>query len=382
MEDQRKSSAEQSYQQGLDSFRKSDFDTGIQYFISAAKQDYMPAIKELGICYLHGISLEQDLKKAIIYFKKSKQHPESQFELCKLFFFGHGVKQDLDLAKKLLVFSVKNKYLPAVNMMALCYVIANDIEKATTLFNLALSNNDRFANHLYQQQLIQKNTDTLEFINLFNWPLVNEEYQKESINNSPEIFEVSNLLSEIECEYIKFISSPFMRPSMTIDPKTGEHVKDEIRTSYSATVDWLTEDPAINLIMQKCCDNFGVNVSQSEVLHVLHYSIGEEYKPHYDFFGGTDDHNNFTVDQQRIKTICLYLNDVEEGGNTTFPNLNKFVVPKKGSAVFFENINPENNEPYIESLHAGEPIIKGEKWLATLWIRSHDTNRGAHYESI
>jgi len=217
---------------------------------------------------------------------------------------------------------------------------------------------------------------------LFDWPSLEQTQQKNNINHSPEIFEVADLLSKIECEYIKYISSPFMRPSMTVNPKTGEHVKDEIRTSYSATIDWLAEDPAINLIMQKCCNLFDVNANQSEVLHVLHYSIGEEYKPHYDFFGGTDDHNNFTDKQQRIKTICLYLNDVEQGGNTTFPNLNKSIKPKKGNAVFFENINPENNVPYIESLHAGEPIIRGEKWLATLWIRNHQTNRGINYESI
>jgi prolyl 4-hydroxylase len=245
-----------------------------------------------------------------------------------------------------------------------------------------LKHNDRFAQHLRQQNLINGKIDELNFIQSFNWPDVTSEFDKNSINHSPEIFEINQLLSEIECEYIKYIASPFMRESMTVDPKTGQHVKDEIRTSYSATIDWLTEDPAINLIMQKCCNNFAVDANQSEVLHVLHYSIGEEYKPHYDFFGGTAEHNNFTEDQQRIKTICLYLNDVKAGGNTSFPNLNQSVSPKKGNAVFFENINPENNEPYTDSLHAGEPIIQGEKWLATLWIRNHETKRGMNYESI
>ncbi len=382
MEDQNTVTVEQSYQQGLDSFANSDFDTGIEHFIAAAKKDYLPAIKELGICYLHGISVEQNLSKAIIYFKKSKHHPESQFELCKLYFFGYGVKQDLSLARKLLILAVKKEYSPAVNLMAVCYAIDQKNENCAALLNLALSNNDRFANHVYQQQLIHKNTADIGFINSFNWPSLDRDCTKTSINNSPEIFVINQLLSEIECEYTKFVSSPFMRPSMTVDPNTGEHVQDEIRTSYSAAIDWLTEDPAITLIMQKCCNNFGVNASQSEVLHVLHYSIGDEYKPHYDFLGGTDDNNNFTEDQQRIKTICLYLNDVEQGGNTTFPNLDKFVKPQKGNAVFFENINPENNQPYTESLHAGEPIIQGEKWLATLWIRNHDTNRGINYESI
>ena len=58
------------------------------------------------------------------------------------------------------------------------------------------------------------------------------------------------------------------------------------------------------------------------------------------------------------------------------------VQPEKGTAVFFENVNPKTSEPFIESLHAGEPVIAGEKWLATLWIRNQDTHRGPDYDSI
>ncbi len=369
------------YDKGLDFFQKGDFKKGIKCFVIAAKKEYEPAIKELGLCYLHGISVKRNLNHAIKCFKNSRNQVESQYELAKLFFFGYGVKKDLVIAKKLLILAVKNNYPPALNLMAVCYKLSQNDEYANILFNRSLLSKDRFANHLSKLNLISEVNEDVGFVNDFNWPEFSA-YNKEILNTKPDTFSIEGILSEIECEYIKYTSSPFMRESMIVNPETGQLVKDDIRTSYSATIDWLSEDPAINLIMKKCCINFDIETEQSEVLHVLHYSVGEEYKPHYDFFGGIDGKDNFQSQQQRIKTIVLYLNNVEEGGNTSFPKLQLSVKPQKGKAVFFENFNVDNNQPYIESLHAGEPVVKGEKWLATLWLRGKNTNRGPNYESI
>lgn len=373
-------SPEQHYTQGLNCFSQNDFTQGLKHLKQAALKDYHPAIKELGLCFLHGIGIKQDLDKAISYFKKARYDSESQFELMKAYFFGYGVTKNLDIAKKLLILSVQNKYPPALNIMALCYLLTGEENKANVLFHTSLAKKDAFAQHLKNLDLITPSEEDLSFIKAFQLPTIKELNKQNTIHSNPNIFCIDALLSDIECEYIKYVASPFMRESMTVDPATKQFVRDTIRTSYSSTVDWLTEDPAVNLIMQKCCFQFDEPAENSEVLHVLHYSVGEEYKPHYDFFGGMEGQDNFKPEDQRIKTICLYLNDVEAGGATSFPNLDLKVSPKKGNAVFFENINTENKQPYIESLHAGEPILQGEKWLATLWIRDSSTNRGPDYE--
>jgi len=70
---------------------------------------------------------------------------------------------------------------------------------------------------------------------------------------------------------------------------------------------------------------------------------------------------------QRVSTVFVYLNDVMEGGGTDFPRLGVHVEPERGKAVKFLNCG-DDGRPNPETLHAGLPVIRGEKWLATLWF--------------
>jgi hypothetical protein len=52
-------------------------------------------------------------------------------------------------------------------------------------------------------------------------------------------------------------------------------------------------------------------------MNLLRYDIGQEYKPHHDYFGSSDwtkSHGN------RVATVLMYLADVEDGGETIFPS--------------------------------------------------------------
>jgi prolyl 4-hydroxylase len=65
----------------------------------------------------------------------------------------------------------------------------------------------------------------------------------------------------------------------------------------------------------------------------------------------------------------MYLHTTEEGGETIFPRANVSVKPIKGNAVLFYNCLPSGQEDTL-SLHGGAPVKKGEKWIATKWLRS------------
>lgn len=379
METQKSSS--EIYKEGLSYFAKNDLIKGVQCLLKAAKMKDVLAIKELGICYLYAIGVPFDLEKANKFFNASKTNPESQFELSKLLYFGYGTDVDKEKSAKLLTLSVKNNFPAAIQLMAMLYLLDGQNQNASKLLQANVKNDDNFSKHLLKLGLIEQVDVNIDFIEDFNWPVINTTFNSDIKHSEPSIFTIDNLLTEIECEYLKFVASPFMRPSMTVDPITGTLVRDTIRTSYSSSIDWHAESPAVNLIMSKCCTAFNEESDQSEVLHVLHYSPGEEYKPHYDFIGGEDNHQNFDESKQRIKTICLYLNDEMKGGETTFPKLDISVSPKKGSAIFFENVDTKTMKPYLDSLHSGKPILEGEKWLATLWVQNSNTNRGPNYAS-
>ena len=107
-----------------------------------------------------------------------------------------------------------------------------------------------------------------------------------------------------------------------------------------------------------------------EGIQILNYTPGAEYSAHYDFFAydvkGSLKH--LATGGQRVATLIMYLNEVEQGGETAFPELGMRVVPKKGSAVYFEYCN-SLGQLDKHTLHAGLPVIKGEKWIATKWMR-------------
>jgi prolyl 4-hydroxylase len=96
--------------------------------------------------------------------------------------------------------------------------------------------------------------------------------------------------------------------------------------------------------------------------------MGQEYKPHFDFFSSSQ-----VVNNPRISTLVMYLNDVEQGGETYFSKLNFSVSPQKGMAVYFEYFY---NDPTLNelTLHGGAPVIIGDKWAATQWMRRKRVN--------
>lgn len=114
-------------------------------------------------------------------------------------------------------------------------------------------------------------------------------------------------------------------------------------------------------------------VERGEGLQLLRYEKGNEYRPHFDWFDPAlpGPRKHLERGGQRLATIIMYLGEVEQGGATAFPKLGLQVQPKKGCAVFFANTDPYG-VPEQKSLHAGEPVLKGVKVIATKWLRARE----------
>jgi prolyl 4-hydroxylase len=75
----------------------------------------------------------------------------------------------------------------------------------------------------------------------------------------------------------------------------------------------------------------------------------------------------------RILTFFLYLSDVDEGGETGFPQLNLYVKPQKGKALLWPSVLNDNLERQDgRTHHEARPVISGVKLAANQWIHLYD----------
>ena len=113
----------------------------------------------------------------------------------------------------------------------------------------------------------------------------------------------------------------------------------------------------------------GIPQNNYESFQILQYREGEYYKHHHDSSSG----NENKVIGHRILTFFLYLNDVEEGGETHFTNLGISVTPKKGRALIWPSVlneDPDSSDPRM--YHEAREVVKGEKLAANHWIHQYD----------
>ena len=175
----------------------------------------------------------------------------------------------------------------------------------------------------------------------------------------PLIVILGNVLSDEECDELIRLSKDKMHRS-----KIGvTHEVSEIRTSSSMSFQE-NENDIITKIKKRISTIMNIPIEHGEGIQILKYTPGQEYKAHFDFFTSSSK----AKINNRISTIVMYLNDVEHGGETFFPKLKFSVSPQKGMAVYFEYFYNDKNINEL-TLHGGAPVITGEKWVATQWMR-------------
>ncbi len=181
---------------------------------------------------------------------------------------------------------------------------------------------------------------------------------------SPELRVLHNMLDASECDALIEQARPRLDRSQTVDTQ-GNKQYDVARTSSGMFFN-VGETALIREIDARLAALVDMPVSHGEALQVLHYLPGQQYEPHQDWFDPKfDSYEHVTrVGGQRIATIIMYLNTPEAGGGTHFPHLGLTVAAHRGDAVYFAYETGS-----ADALHAGLPVEKGEKWIATRWLR-------------
>lgn len=188
----------------------------------------------------------------------------------------------------------------------------------------------------------------------------------------PHVVLFENVLTHEECDALVAEATPRLKRAGVVDSERGGSVIDERRTS-ELTVARRGESPLVSRIDARIARITGVPTERGEPLQIMRYGVGAEYQPHYDYFHLDQPGQAVLLTRggQRVSSLVIYLADVEAGGETTFPRSGLSISPRKGSAVYFAYTDAQSRTDPM-SFHAGAPVIRGEKWIATRWMRERN----------
>jgi prolyl 4-hydroxylase len=183
----------------------------------------------------------------------------------------------------------------------------------------------------------------------------------------PRVVVFGGLLSDDECDELVALAKPRLARSETVQNATGASEVNASRTSQGMFFD-RGENPLCDRIEKRIAALVHWPIENGEGLQILNYQPGAEYKAHHDYFDPAQPGTPTILQRggQRVGTVVIYLNTPARGGGTTFPDAGLEVAAQRGNAVFFSY---DRAHPSTRSLHAGAPVLEGEKWVATKWMR-------------
>jgi len=198
----------------------------------------------------------------------------------------------------------------------------------------------------------------------------NKEKKMIKVEEDPLITVYDNFLSVKETEHIlNQANNLTLNKAKVCSNKDNKSVYSSGRTGLNG---WLPHSMTSFMfdIGCKIADIVNQPLNYAEKFQVVEYGTNQKYDPHYDAWNlTTEQGKKYTKNYgQRTTTCLIYLNTVEKGGSTLFPNLNVEIKAKQGRMVVFNNLNKEK-ERHVNSLHGGMLVEKGNKYITNLWFR-------------
>ena len=195
-------------------------------------------------------------------------------------------------------------------------------------------------------------------------------------HSEPSIAVFNDVLDAGECAHLIALSRPLLRHSNVIDPDSQQDgMRSDVRTSSGSFLPVDRLDMIARHIELKIVRAVGEDLERSEPMSVLRYEPGEYYRPHHDYFDPKLNVSTGLMKDggQRVASAVTYLSVPAQGGGTSFPQLDIAIPPSLGATLWFRNCDDDGHiDP--RSLHAGETVTKGEKWVVTKWFRETATH--------
>ncbi len=345
----------------------------------------------------------KDYARAATLFESAKDIPFAGAKFAVMTALGCGVECDSKKSQALFLGAVMSGFPPLLRDMAVIVDASGHSEGlVATLLRRAAQLGDMTASYL----LVRAGIAGRGFVNAREWqdlknglshmPLTTEPYQALSVitptpinteqmraalqnglsahtakftaqSDEHDVRSTISVLTPMQCDYLIALSLPLMQPSKVVDDSGS--VQASFRTSDGAVLLPVSMDMPLVHIIHRLSAVAGVAPQQGEFLSLLRYHPGQEYLPHHDYLEPDEaDYSQIKSSGQRKATLLTYLNSGYSGGQTHFPKLGVSYKGGVGDALYFANTDAAG-QGLPNSLHAGTPVDRGEKWLATLWVR-------------
>lgn len=184
-----------------------------------------------------------------------------------------------------------------------------------------------------------------------------------------ELFVWPEFLSPEECQRLIDVIESRIQPSTLFNRDTTD-----IRTS---STHFFAQDALETVALGKKIDEaLGIDRKHAETIQGQRYHKGEQYRHHKDYFRVERPHwqKERLRGGQRSWTAMVYLNAVEAGGETEFPNLGLSITPEPGMLIVWNNMD-RRGRPNPDTRHAALPVLAGEKYVITQWYRQREWKR-------
>lgn len=190
------------------------------------------------------------------------------------------------------------------------------------------------------------------------------------VSEHPHIFTVDEFVSRGECAHLMTLAGQDLRPAHTL---TADILSQEnlAFTGNMAALQTVLCDPVVRQVERRVGSVFKLPASQVEPLSVLRYQDGHHYAPHVDYFDAARMQENQSKGDrggQRVASFLVYLRAAEAGGETHYLSIGRKIAGRERMALCHFNCLP-SGEPDAATLHTGEAVVRGEKWLARTTLR-------------
>lgn len=408
---------------GIFYFSRQQYAQALPWLQKAAEQAAPQACNLLGLMHLNGIAVPQRPELAVGYLEQAAAQnlKEACYTLANLLFNGIGTATDERRAWALLLRAANSRHWPALRTLGMLHFLAGARDEALRCLRLSARGGDALAQYQLARPLLQsevlveqsegvfwlrqaadrrvpcaivrlrqlagedggrrlqsllhgappKDIDgaAVDELSVPDLGKFRETLPAEELSTGV-LYQMRKVLPPFLCEHFINVATPSLMPSTVADPVTGKILANDVRTSSSMSFQLSMYDFIAGVVLKRFAQLVDRSPTHAEPFALLCYQVGQQYKPHRDYFTSQGNRDELVDGRggQRDVTIFVYLNDVEAGGETDFPLLGACVSPEQGKAVKFLNLTAQG-EPNADTLHAGKPVLRGEKWLLTVWFR-------------